>query len=485
MQLRDYTFIGTTQSLCPECRRVVHAKIIVRDQRVYFRKSCPEHGTFDDFICSDVSYYDRHELSQPARLPEEFGTESAKGCPYDCGICPEHEQHTCVALIEITSSCNLKCPMCFAESGPGGEHMSYDTFTRLVDRYVELEGIPDVVQISGGEPTIHPDLLKMTTYAYQSAVQVVMINTNGIRLAHDEALVASLATMRDKLEIYLQFDGFDVATHEALRGEELLQTKLRALEHLAKHNLRCTLVCTVDHRINLHEVGKVVQFGLERKIIRGVSFQLATYCGRHLEASDLENRVTMPDLVRALATQTNQIVSESDFYPLPCADPNCHMMCYLYRGGETPISVSRLIDVEKHADLLANSVIYTPARARHLVARHLEAAGGCGCGPGGCGPAPEVEDVPLNEMVVKALAEQLTGEDVFRIMLTGFLDVHTFDTRRAMKCCIAHLLPSGHMVPFCTYNTLYRDGFLPLPPLATEQDQPVRRPVMSLSLLES
>jgi uncharacterized radical SAM superfamily Fe-S cluster-containing enzyme len=480
MHLRDYTFLGTTRSLCPLCRRLVDAKIIVREGRVYFRKKCPEHGTVEDFVCSDVAYFDRHELSQPARLPRSFGTRPDKGCPFDCGLCTEHEQHTCIALVEITSNCNLKCPMCFAESGPGGQDIDFETYQRMVDRYVRLEGVADVLQLSGGEPTLHPQLLRMVRYACDQPIQAVMINTNGIRLAHDEALVAELATLRHRLEIYLQFDGFDDRTSRALRGEALVPTKLRALEALARHDLRCTLVCTVDHQTNLHEVGRVLRFGLERRVIRGVSYQLATYCGRHLDPGDLERRVTMPDLVKALVAQTEGLVGESDFYPLPCAHPNCHMMAYLYRGGDRPVPINRIIDVRPHMDLIANSVVFTPARARQLVARYLESAGGCGCGPGGCGGNGEATaGPPLDDFVVKALAEQLGGADVFRITLTAFLDVHNFDTRRVMKCCLAHLLPSGHVVPFCAYNTLYRDGHVPLPPLA---DAPARAP-LSLPLV--
>jgi uncharacterized radical SAM superfamily Fe-S cluster-containing enzyme len=463
MDLRDYIFLGTTRSLCPACRRVVDAKIIVRGGRVWFRKRCPEHGVIEDFVCSDVAYFDRNEFSQPARVPKAYGTRSDRGCPHDCGLCPEHEQHTCIGLIEVTSNCNLKCPMCFAESGPGGKNIDFATYTRMIDRFVYLEGIADVVQLSGGEPTLHPDLIRMVRYAYEQPIQAVMINTNGIRLARDPGLLEALAPMRDRLEIYLQFDGFDARTHVDLRGEELLETKLAAIEALRKHDIRCTLVCTVDHNTNLHEAGAVLRFGLERPAVRGVSFQLATYCGRHLDPRDLENRVTMPDLVRALVAQTDELVAESDFYPLPCAHPNCHMMCYLYRGGAgRPVPINRMIDVRKHLDLVANSVIYTPARARQLVSRYLEGAGGCGCGPGGCGPA----DPSLDEFVVKALAEKLTGTEVFRVTLTAFLDAHNFDTRRVMKCCLAHILPSGHVVPFCAYNTLYRDGHLTLPPLA-------------------
>jgi uncharacterized radical SAM superfamily Fe-S cluster-containing enzyme len=462
MNLRDYTYLGSTRSLCPHCRRLVDAKIIAKGRRVYFRKRCPEHGTFDDFVCSDVAYYDRHEYSQPARLPRAFGTRSDRGCPYDCGLCPEHEQHTCIALVEVTSSCNLQCPMCFAESGPGGKHLDYATYARMVDRLVELEGVADVLQISGGEPTLHPELLRLVRYAYEQPIQAVMLNTNGVRLARDPDLVAQLAAMRDRLEVYLQFDGLEAGSTTRLRGEPLLETKLAALNNLQKENIRCTLVCTVDHNTNLHEVGAVVKFGLARAGVRGVSFQLASYCGRHVDPGDLEKRATMPDVVRGIVEQTSGLLAESDFYPLPCAHPNCHMMAYLYRGGPTPVSISRIIDVKKHMDLIANSVIYTPARARQLVRAYLDAAGGCGCGPEGCGPA----DPALDEFVVKALAEKLNGSEVFRITLTAFLDVHNFDTRRVMKCCLAHLLPSGHLVPFCAYNTLYRDGHVPLPHLA-------------------
>src|SRR5437588_5144582 len=299
MYLRDYIFLGTTRSLCPDCRRLVDAKIIVRNNRVYFRKQCPEHGTIEDFVCSDVAYYDRHEFSQPARTPLDYGTESQRGCPFDCGLCPEHEQHICIALIEVTSGCNLKCPMCFAESGPGGTAIDFATYTRMVDRYLYPEGIPDVLQISGGEPTIHPDIVRMVEYAYESPIQQVMINTNGIRLAHDPALVEPLAPMRDKFEVYLQFDGLENATYDRLRGESLLEVKLAALDVLRRHDIRCTLVCTVDHNTNLHEVGAVLKFGLERPEVRGVSFHLATYCGRHVDPADLERRLTMPDPVKA------------------------------------------------------------------------------------------------------------------------------------------------------------------------------------------
>ncbi len=139
MQLRDYTFLGTTQSLCPECLDVTPAKIVVRNGRVYFRKNCPTHGEREDFVCSDVSFYDQMQYAVPAKMPQEFGVEPSRGCPLDCGLCTEHEQHTCIGLVEITSSCNLTCPMCFASSAPGGTHLSVDECKQAIDRLVEVD----------------------------------------------------------------------------------------------------------------------------------------------------------------------------------------------------------------------------------------------------------------------------------------------------------------------------------------------------------
>jgi uncharacterized radical SAM superfamily Fe-S cluster-containing enzyme len=451
-ELRDYTFLGTTQSLCPTCRRLVPAKIIARAGRVYFRKRCPEHGEIEDFVCSDVRYYDRHELDEPAKQVRLHATESQKGCPYDCGLCPEHEQHTCVGLAEITSACNLECPMCFAESGPGGKHWTFEEFTRVVDMFVRQEHEVDVLQISGGEPTIHPDIVRMTRYAWERPIQVIMINTNGIRLANDPALVKALAPMRDRLEIYLQFDGLTDRTSHALRGESLSAIKRRALDSLAEHGIRSTLVATIQHGVNLDEVGDIVRLGLERPWIRGVSFQPATYVGRHPDPKDLERRVTIPDVVKAVVSQTGGLFVEEDFLPVPCAHPNCHMMTYVYRGEGRPVPVSRFLDIRQNADLVANTLVYTPQKAKAIVAAFLSRQKEC-CDPAGA------------KFVQAALAEKLTGAEVFRITLTAFLDKHIFDVRRVMKCCIGFLLPSGHTVPFCAYNTLYRDGTVPLPPL--------------------
>jgi uncharacterized radical SAM superfamily Fe-S cluster-containing enzyme len=486
MQLRHHTFLGTTQSLCPECLALVPAKIIVKPPgRVYFRKRCPTHGVREDFVCSDVSQYDRMEFSLPGKVPALFGVEPDRGCPYDCGLCSEHEQHTCLGLVEITSACNLQCPMCYAASGPGGKHLSFEECRRAIDRLVQAEGRAEVLQLSGGEPSIHPDFLAILDYAVRQPIDYVLINTNGLRFAHDPEFADAVARHRTRIEVYLQFDGFSDAGTQALRGEALLAQKLKAVEVLGRLGINTILVTTLQPGVNDQDVGAIIRYGMARRWVTGVSFQPATYSGRHVLPETLERRITFPDVVRLAVEQCGGLFRTEDFLPLPCAHPNCHCLTYVYRGGGAAVPLSRFIDARNHLDILANGITFTRPRARALIEQYLGRLGCCG-GSGCCGPddGPASAAAPLanllpalgehNDAVTlaaaqdffgRAVTEQLHPADVFRVTVTSFLDVYNFDVRRLMKCCVHHVLPSGHVIPFCAYNVLYRDGHVPLPAL--------------------
>ena len=477
--LRVHTFLGTTQSLCPECLRLVPAKIIAKGQRVYFRKRCPEHGVREDFVCSDVALYDQMDMSVPGKMPK-FGVEPDKGCPYDCGLCTEHEQHTCVGLVEITSSCNLKCPMCFASSGPGGTHWSFEEAKAAIDRLVEVEGRAEVLQISGGEPTIHPEFLRVLDYACSQPIDIVMINTNGIRLANDTIMLDRIAAQRGRAEVYMQFDGFSEKSSVTLRGESLVETKLKAIANLGERGIKTTLVVTLQPGVNDHEIGEIVKFGIERPWITGLSLQPATYSGRHVLPADIEKRITFPDVIKAIAEQTGGIFREADFLPLPCAHPNCHSLTYAFRSGTTVVPLTRFIDARNHLDILANGILFTRNRAKQLIQRYLTNVASCGVA---C--VPDIDPVTnsaAESFFAKALAEELSQADVFRITITSFLDAYNFDVRRLMKCCIHHVLPSGHIIPFCAYNVLYREGHAVLPAL---RDAGVVGEVVSIGVAEA
>ena len=214
--------------------------------------------------------------------------------------------------------------MCYAHSGPGGTHLSYEQCIAAIDRLVEVEGRPEVLQLSGGEPTIHPQFLDVLDYACAQPIDVVMINTNGIRFAHDGPSMRRVAEQRHRLELYFQFDGFDDAIYETLRGEKLLDVKLRALDALGQHGIRTTLVTTLQPDVNEDQIGRIVQFGLERPWITGISFQPATYSGRFVLPEQLEKRITFPDVVERIVDQSDGLFRTEDFMPLPCASELPH-----------------------------------------------------------------------------------------------------------------------------------------------------------------
>lgn len=488
LPLREYSFLGTTQSLCPDCMTVVPAKIITRGPRVYFRKNCPSCGEREDFVCSDVAFYDRLEYTVPAKLPQLHGVEPDKGCPYDCGLCTEHEQHTCIGLVDLTDACNLKCPMCFAMSGPGGRHLSFDEAVACIDRLVEVEGRPEVLQLSGGEPTIHPEFERILEYAAEQPIDYIQINTNGIRFANDAALVQLLTRFRERLEVFFQFDGLDDAVYRSLRGEPLLATKLRSLDRLGQAGIHVTLAVTLQGGVNDDEMGPIVEFAVARPWITGINFQPATYSGRHVLPETLERRITFPDVIKGIASQTDGMFRESEFMPLPCAHPNCHSLAYGYRFEDTVVPLNRFVDLSGHWDLLANGICFTRERARDVVSQYLGRLGCCGGNcegpPASAGgdllplitePAAPVGEGTLESRAAadffqRVLQQRMGAEDVFRITITSFLDRYNFDLRRLMKCCTHHVLPSGHVVPFCAYNVLYREGHIRLPQLTTSPE---------------
>ncbi|TWU22189.1 molybdenum cofactor biosynthesis protein A [Novipirellula galeiformis] len=474
----DHVMIGTTDSLCPECMTVVPAKIITRGQRVYFRKRCPQHGVREDFVCSDVRWWDRGEGHTASVLPLVRSTQSGKGCPHDCGLCEEHEQHTCIGLVELTDRCNLSCPMCFASSGPGGKDHSLQDIIASLDRLVECEGRAEVCQLSGGEPTIHPEFERVVDEALTRPIDYVMINTNGLRLAKDLALVERLANNRDRIEIYFQWDGSDRELVRRVRGEDVIDVKRRALDRLQQADLHVTLVSTLTAPLDEHFYRDLWAEALGRPNVTGLSLQPATFSGRHLLPTDLEDRVTFPDVIRGLANASGSMIREDDFTPLPCAHPNCHQIMLAARDGDRLAGLNQVGPVAENLDLIAGGISFTPERSKQLLSLFLDRMSHCGsdCGCSdlvSLGSSSESNsrhrsqeiDPVLERFFARVLAQQATAKDMMRVTITSFLDAYNFDVRQLMKCCTHHVLPSGHVVPFCAYNTLYRPGHLSLPPL--------------------
>lgn len=445
----DYIFHEFTRSICPVCKRTIDAKVIIRDGKVFMVKKCPDHGDFTALTYSDADEYLRlSRYNKPGTMPLHFETSSVEGCPTDCGLCPEHQQHTCLALIEVNTACNLDCPICFANAGPG-YNLTRDDVSFMLDKFVEAEGNPEVVQFSGGEPTIHPELLDFIQIAKDKGVRHIMVNTNGVRIAEDADFAERLAALNPI--VYLQFDGFEEATHLAIRGKDLRETKSRALDRLEALGLNVILVAAIEHGINEHEIGAIVEFGVKHPAVRGVNFQPVTHVGRHPDF-DPSKRITIPDVIKGVVSQTNGMFVRSDFVPVPCCFPTCQSISYAWVDDGEVTPLARLVNVEDYLDYITNR---TMPEMTEDVLHSLESMWSSSVAPGSTKLAADfcsVCELP------RAFDADEVRRRIFAVTIKDFLDAYTFNVKTVMKCCIGELVPDGRIIPFCAFNSVgYRE----------------------------
>ncbi len=440
------TFCKTTRSVCPQCLTTIEAHIIIREDRVVMEKKCQIHGRFEVLLSSDAQMYlNSLPYNKPGKSPLGYSTEIIDGCPFDCGICPEHKQHTCLALIEVTSNCNLNCPVCFADSQPGFS-LSLAQVERMIDRFIELEGNPEVLQFSGGEPTLHPDILQMLRIANSKGIEMIMLNTNGIRIAQDDRFLAGLADSRPT--IYLQFDGFTEKVHELLRGRNILPVKLKALDRLAQAKLDVVLVPTIDKNINHNQIGEIVRFGINHPAVCGIAFQPVMYAGR-FGVFDPLDRETIPDVIHGIAEQTNGMLVESDFIPVPCCHPTCRSATYIYLDNGKMIPLPRVLEVDKYLDYIVNRTL---PEIRPEILEALEGLWSASSVPGTASTATRFRTACCNlPFISKA---KTLKRHIFTIVIQDFGDAYNMDLNVLHKCCVGELIPDGRIIPFCAYNSL-------------------------------
>ena len=449
----DYVFFELTRSICPTCRRVIDAQILLRDNKVFMRKRCPEHGVFEALVYGDAqAYVAAAKFNKPGTIPLQYSTPIAHGCPHDCGLCADHQQHVCLGIIEVNSACNMDCPLCFANAGPG-YNLTLDEVEGILDHFVATEGNPQVVQFSGGEPTIHPQIIPMIRAAKERGIPHVMINTNGKRIASDDSFLEKLAELRPS--IYFQFDGFAAETYRFIRGEpDILPEKLRALDRLAAIGCDVILVPAIERGVNEHEVGQIVRFGLDHPAVRGINFQPAFHAGR-FGAHDPLQRMTIPDILKLIAEQTEGLFTVADFVPVPCCFPTCNAVTYAYVDGDTVTPLPRILDVDDYLDYITNRVV--PDLGAEIKTA-LEGLWSSSAVPG--------SDKAAREFALSCAACGLPdgidlgalAKRMFMIMLQDFMDPWTFNQKNVMKCCKEFLLPDGKQIPFCAYNSVgYRE----------------------------
>lgn len=455
---RTIELLSSTASLCPVCLKRVAA---IREQQgdaVYLVKECPDHGTFRTVIWRGAVPFATWLRPKKPSAPRRPLTAVAAGCPHDCGLCPDHGQHTCTALIEITARCNLRCPVCFAAAGASGadDDPSLERIEFFYDRILEASG-PCNIQLSGGEPTMRDDLDAIIALGRDKGFGFIQLNTNGLRLAENPDYARSLK-QAGLTSVFLQFDGLSRSTHQTLRGRDLHAIKEQTIRHCGAAGLGVVLVPTLVPGVNTHEVGAIIDYAVRHApTVRGVHFQPISYFGRYPQAPTDTERLTLPEVIELIEAQSNGALRAEYFAPPACE----HALCSFHgtflveeHGRLTPLGSGQAAccstgeprtSLPTALEGREKSVRFT-ARQWSLPALALAPADACAC---------SATDRPQDDFD-RFLARARTH--TFSLSAMVFQDAWNLDLERLRGCCIHVVSPQGFLIPFCAYNLTSQQG---------------------------
>lgn len=451
-------FLSSTQSFCHLCNNINHlidTHVVTKDNEVYLRKFCPKCGESMVKISTDFNYYKTCEsyLKAPD-LPEKPLTKVLRGCPFDCGVCPQHQNHPCLALFNITDECNMKCNICYYASEPGlGNHRSMDTIKKMMQTLLSTESEPDLIQVTGGEPTTHPQIVEILQYLKASPVRHLMLNTNGIKIAEDKNFVKVLKALGGGFEVYLQFDSMTPSVLKDIRAQDMSKVRLKALAMLEKYNISTTLVMVVKKGLNEQEIPEVIRFSRTYKCIRGVVFQPVEEAGRVNAHGDF--RITLSEIRKIIIEDENNPFTSEDMIPLPC-DPHKIGVGY----------AAKTMDVDDKGKAFAKLYPVTGQLPKSLITEHkgtvifekdkdfiksvvdtvnLDTAMG--------------EGILKNKIKSKLFCcwpsfltpKDMGYENVYRLVISEFSDVVNFDSTNIKREC-NFMIEEEKIIPFSTYN---------------------------------
>ena len=448
-------FIKKTKSLCPVCLQKIEANVYERNGAVYMDKECEEHGQYCSLLASERRHY---YVADP-------NVESLACCCGPGQHCGDQvENHSCNMLLEITQSCNLTCPTCYAGSSPQNKSfMSVEKFKQTIDGLLEKgKGDADLIQLSGGEPTIHPDFFEILEYALERGIKQVYINTNAIKLSRRE-FAERVASYGSRVSVYLQFDGFKSSTYDLLRGRaDLLETKIRAADLCEEFGINTVPTMTLTREINDDEVGKFIDWASSRpRSIRKVMIQPAMYSGRY-DNPRLIERMTVADVVNDICTQTSGVFSPDDFTPIPCSDPNCFSLGVAVRAKEGLMPISRYLPRYQEWANPANQQMIA------AVSDTFDSAGTFAdlmSKVVGSDALTGLDDAALDALLdlveqlpddAKASHDPQNWNGMFAIGIKPFMDAYSYDQDRIDKCCVHIIAADGTPVSFCEYNAVNR-----------------------------
>ncbi len=457
---RPYTYLGTVTGMCRQCRALVPARVVEENGAVFQERLCPKCGASRARIADGLEWYlDRTATTvrcKTARLP---GGEVRHGCPHDCGPCAFHANACHLPVFSVTNACNMDCPICFTYNRPDQKYfMSREELRSLLDKLIARSGPFDLMNITGGEPTMHPQIVELLQECRRPEIGRVTMNSNGLRLATDEDLCRVLADLG--IYVVLSFDTFRSDRALLIHGRDVVDLKRRALENLQRFGIGTTLLNVMIRGVNEDEIGAVIELARQHSVVRSVTVQTMTFTGKG--GKNFKPRETMPldGAAKAIEVATGGAMRSADFFPHAGAHPLCYSVAYYLKDDGKHRSLTNFFTVEELRQMLGTGYLLQPGddgqEAFRRAIDRLWAAGD------GSNLLPMLRRLvermyPAGRILSQAARQAVAEESLLAVYLHSHMDEDTLNLARLTVCPDQVPDPEGRLIPACAYNLFYRE----------------------------
>jgi 7,8-dihydro-6-hydroxymethylpterin dimethyltransferase len=451
-------FLSQSRGVCRICGRMVPVRYMAYNDQVFLERLCPEHGASRALVAESLTWYLDAMQQDPMGCPPAKTIPKQAACPHGCGPCAFHAQACRLPVFSITNACNLRCPICFTYNRSDRiYHMPVDEFQRHIDFVVETTGGVDLVNITGGEPTLHPRLFDLLERARHPKIGRITLNSNGLAIAADPQIARRLAELG--VYVVLSLDTLDPATSQRLHGRDITREKRVALENLARFGVQTTLLMVLVGGVNEHEIETLWSLLLTRDHVRSLTIQTMAYTGQGGARFVPRQHIPVDGVARRIAAVSNGAASAADFVPLPGAHPLCYLAAYyLWDRGE-PHSFRRLLDRDTMTRHLSGGYLMQPSAELELALKQAIDRQWSQGGDDRLLAAvkqmlrrihPKDEHLSLHER------QRRVEGMVKTVYIHAHMDEDTYEIGRAMRCPDQVPVDAQRLVGACNYNLFYR-----------------------------
>lgn len=455
--------IHETTSLCRVCHNGIPARVVARNGEVWMLKRCPSHGDSEVVLSNNAAWYEAtRETPSHVVPPPVIHKDVEHGCPFDCGPCASHTQRIRMPVVTITSACDLDCPICYVHNkNEGAFHMDKAEFASVLEHLVSGSGGDlDLINLTGGEPTLHPEIFDIVRMCHDAGIHRVSLCSHGLGLAKNEALVERLRDVGAR--IALSFDTFDDEIDRKMNGVRSVDQKLRCLELLDRHGVNTTLIPVMTRGYNDEEIGRIIRLGLETSCVRHLEIHTITFTGQSGTDFDRSGRISMYEVLERIEATTDGMLRPSDFVSSPCTHPLCYQIAYLLLDpdGAPPVPFTRFMPASELYACLEDHLYLEPSpRLERALQDAIDRVWVAGDQPQTLAMLNRLlrEMFPPGKPLTAAEALAVSERWVKAVYVHSHMDEDTFDVDRAMQCCDSNCYADGTTIPVCNYNILYRN----------------------------